>query len=70
MVPAITVKTKVAPILEKRGCVDLYDWAEKYPGEHLDIAHNGLTFCALCGYVLPRGGHSKPCRGVVKIELR
>lgn len=70
MVHANTVKAQAAPILEKCGCADLHEWASKFPGEHLDIKHNGLTFCALCGFVLPRTGHSKPCRGVVEIELR
>jgi hypothetical protein len=59
------VKAKVAPYKT------LAEWVAAHPGEHLWADYKGMQCCAPCG-VCKRGDGKpqKPCRGIVKLELR
>ena len=63
-------KADVREKAKARGCETLREWVEKYPGEHLVAVYADLPNCALCGLVEPRGGFTKPCKGLVHITLR
>lgn len=57
--------------LAERGCANLAEWIERFPGEHCWFEFHGPPMsCAMCGVVQRRDGKSNPCRGIVRIGLR
>lgn len=57
--------------LAARDCKTTTEWVERFPGEHCWFDFKGTICCALCGHIQRADGKpNKPCRGIVRIELR
>jgi len=56
------------------GCLSQQEWAQKFPGVHCwfrfdEDPKRPWESCALCG-VVRRADSNRPCKGIVRIELR
>lgn len=65
-------RERVVEALAARGCLTQAEWVERFPGDHCWFVFRDDPFdsCANCGTIRRRDDKNKPCRGIVRIELR
>lgn len=63
-------RQNMADALAAGGCKSQTEWVAKFPGVHCWFDFKGMDCCTNCGTVRRRDDKNKPCRGIVKIELR
>lgn len=65
-------KENMKQALAAGGCETQTEWIAKFPGQHcwFRFRNDDFDSCASCGTIRRRDDKNKPCRGIVKIELR